>query len=166
MNVNEEQNPDKVPATIAPDDSSFTRRGFVKVAAVGVGVIYAAAIGYPIYKYLESPVNKAIADAALNTIVLKDADKLPLSSTLMFTFKENPSMLIHFADDSWVALSAVCTHLGCTLHYQPPAPLITCACHGGQYNPHTGQNVGGPPPRPLTKFTTKVDPGKVTVTLV
>ena len=149
---------------ISSDDLSFTRRGFVAVAVTALGCAYAGAIGYPIYRYLRAPVDAEIADAAANSIELKDADKLPLGRTLMFMFKSNPSMLIHFADDSWVALSAVCTHLGCTLSYQPPAPLIICPCHGGRYDPHTGQNVGGPPPKPLTKFEVKILPGKVVVT--
>lgn len=147
-----------------PDEMSFTRRGFVTVAAAAVCVAYAGAIGYPIYEYLEAPVKQAMAEAAVNTIALPGADKLPLNTTLKFAFKGNPAMLIHFGDDSWVAISAVCTHLGCTLGYQPPAPLIVCPCHGGQYNPHTGQNVGGPPPRPLTRFDVSVQPGQVTIT--
>jgi cytochrome b6-f complex iron-sulfur subunit len=158
-------NVNEAPPEVESDEQdSFTRRGFVRVAAVAVGVAYTAAIGYPIYKYLHAPIDQAIADARNNTISLKDADKLPAGSTLMFMFKSAPSMLIHFDDGTWVALSAVCTHLGCTLSYQSPSPLIICPCHGGQYDPHTGKNVGGPPPRPLTKFDVQVEPGKVIVT--
>ena len=50
-------------------------------------------------------------------------------------------MLIHHQDGSWVALSAVCTHLGCTVQYEPQANRIHCACHGGVYDPRTGANV-------------------------
>jgi cytochrome b6-f complex iron-sulfur subunit len=150
--------------TETEEENSFTRRGFVKVASVAVGAAYAVAIGYPIYKYLDAPVQQAIRDAKNNTITLKDADKLPAGSTLMFMFKSAPAMLIHFDDGTWVALSAVCTHLGCTLSYTSPSPLIICPCHGGQYDPHTGKNVGGPPPRPLTKFDVQAEPGQVVVT--
>jgi cytochrome b6-f complex iron-sulfur subunit len=152
------------PSPGGAEQPSFTRRGLVTAAAVAVCGIYAAVIGYPIYKYLESPVDKAIAEAAVNTKELAGADTLPINSTLTFNFKGNPALLIHFADGSWVAISAVCTHLGCTLGYQPPAPLIICPCHGGQYDPHTGKNVGGPPPRPLTRFDVAVQPGKVIIT--
>jgi len=148
---------------ISAVDAEVTRRTFVAVASVAIGGAYAAAIGIPIYKYLESPVDKAIADAAVNSIELPGADTTPPGQTVHFQFKGNPSILIHFPDDTWVALSAVCTHLGCTIDYTSPDPLITCPCHGGQYNPHTGQNVGGPPPKPLTKFDVAVQPGKVVV---
>ena len=152
------------PESETEEQDSFTRRGFVKVATVAVGAAYAVAIGYPIYKYLRAPVDQAIAEAKNNTTILKDADKLPAGSTLMFMFKSAPAMLIHFDDGTWVALSAVCTHLGCTLGYTSPSPLIICPCHGGQYDPHTGKNVGGPPPRALTKFEVAVQSGKVVVT--
>ncbi|MDR3710131.1 MAG: Rieske (2Fe-2S) protein [Capsulimonadaceae bacterium] len=148
---------------LQPDEEGFTRRGFVKVAIGGMGVVYAGAIGYPIYRYLETPVEKEASEAAVKAVDLKDADKLPAGSTLMFMFGSKPAMLIHFATGEWVSLSAVCQHLGCILHYQPPAPRIVCACHGGQYDPHTGENVAGPPPRPLRKYIVKVLPGHVTV---
>jgi cytochrome b6-f complex iron-sulfur subunit len=146
------------------EDLDTTRRRFITATAVGICAAYAGAIGYPVFKYLKAPVDAAIAEAAVNSTELKGADKLPAGSTMMFTFKSHPAMLIHFADDTWVALTAVCTHLGCTLGYDPPDPLIICPCHGGQYDPHTGKNVGGPPPKPLTRYEVQVQPGKVTVT--
>jgi len=145
------------------DDDSFSRRGFVKVAIGGMACVYAGAIGYPVYRYLASPVEEAIAEASVKEVDLPGADKLPKGSTLMFMFGPHPAMLIHFADDTWSSLTAVCTHLGCTLHYLPPAPRIVCGCHGGQYDPHSGENLAGPPPRPLKKYTVKIVPGKVMV---
>lgn len=145
------------------EDEGFTRRGFVKVAVGGMALVYAGAIAYPVYRYLSTPVEWSIAEAAVKEVFLPKADQLPLSSTLMFMFGSHPAMLIHFPDGSWSALTAVCTHLGCTLHYQPPAPRIVCACHGGQYDPHTGQNLAGPPPRPLTKYLVQIGAGGITV---
>ena len=66
-------------------------------------------------------------------------------------------MLIHHEDGRWIALTAVCTHLGCTVQYEPQADRIHCACHGGVYNPYTGANVSGPPPKPLKLFKVAVN---------
>jgi cytochrome b6-f complex iron-sulfur subunit len=132
------------------------RRAFVRVALGGVGVCYAAAIGYPVYRYLSSPVEKSAALAAITEVTLKDAEKLPVGSALMFKFGPRPSMLIHHKDGQWDAFDAVCTHLGCTVHFEPARDIIHCACHGGEYNPYTGKNVSGPPPRPLRKYVVKV----------
>jgi cytochrome b6-f complex iron-sulfur subunit len=75
----------------------------------------------------------------------------------MFKFGPAPAMLIHHQDGRWISMTAVCTHLGCTVQYEPQADRIHCACHGGVYNPYTGANVSGPPPKPLKLFKVAVN---------
>jgi cytochrome b6-f complex iron-sulfur subunit len=145
-----------------PDDT-FGRRLFVKAALTGAGACYAAAIGYPVFRYLASPGEKAMAASAVTEISLSKADELPLGSVMMFKFGSGPAMLIHHKDDSWVALDAVCTHLGCTTTYLPDRDVIHCNCHGGEYNAYTGANISGPPPKPLKKYVVKVVAGSVLV---
>lgn len=60
------------------------------------------------------------------------------------------------------ALSAVCTHLGCTVSWEDSRQLFACPCHGGRYGPD-GAVLGGPPPRPLRKMAVKVEQGEVLV---
>ena len=140
-----------------------TRRAFVRVAVGVVGCAYAGMIGYPIYRYLESPVEKAEAAAGVSEVTLAKADELPAGSALMFKFGVKPALLIHHKDGSWSALSAVCTHLACTVQYEPAEDRIFCACHGGVYDPKTGANRSGPPPRPLDVYKVAVVTGAVTV---
>ena len=140
-----------------PMDISQTasRRTFAKVVAGGVGFCYAAAIGYPVYRFLNSPVEKATLAAAVSEISLKDAQKLAAGTALIFKFGAEPCLLIHLPDDKWVALSAKCTHLGCTVQYESDKQRIFCACHGGTYDPTNGHNIAGPPPKPLKSFVVK-----------
>jgi cytochrome b6-f complex iron-sulfur subunit len=139
-----------------PEDNEHrTRRAFL-AAASAAGVCYAAALAYPIYRYLASPEEMALSATAVTEVTLKDAQKLPPGSVLMFKFGASPAMLIHHESGQWVALSAVCTHLGCTVQYEPAADRIHCACHGGVYNPYTGANISGPPPKPLKLFKVAV----------
>jgi len=133
------------------------------VAAGAAGLLYTAALGYPIYRYLASPAEMALSATAVTEVTLKDAQKLPLGSVLMFKFGTAPAMLIHHQDGRWIALSAVCTHLGCTVQYEPQADRIHCACHGGVYNAYTGANVSGPPPKPLKLFKVAVNDTAVEV---
>jgi cytochrome b6-f complex iron-sulfur subunit len=143
-------------ATPNSNNSALSRQTFLRVALGGAGVVYAGALGYPIYRYLKSPVEKAAQEAAVTEVTLKDAQKLPPGSALMFRFGSKPTMLIHHSDGTWTALSAVCTHLGCTVQYQPDKQRIFCACHGGVYDPKDGRNVSGPPPKPLRRYEVKV----------
>jgi cytochrome b6-f complex iron-sulfur subunit len=145
-------------ATFIPEEpgEQNTRRAFL-VAAGAAGLLYTAALGYPIYRYLASPAEMALSATAVTEVTLKDAHKLPLGSVLMFKFGTAPAMLIHHEDGRWVGLSAVCTHLGCTVQYESQADRIHCACHGGVYNAYTGANVSGPPPKPLKLFKVAVN---------
>lgn len=144
---------------IAPETETAgektSRRGFL-VAAGAAGLCYVTALGYPVYRYLASPMEMAASTSAITEVTLKDAQKLPAGSVLMFKFGTAPAMLIHHQDHTWVALTAVCTHLGCTVQYEPQANRIHCACHGGIYDPRTGANVSGPPPKPLKLFKVAV----------
>ena len=139
------------------------RRAFLAVAAGVAGICYVGALGYPIYRYLDSPSEMALGAAAVTEVTLKDAEKLPAGSVLMFKFGTSPAMLIHHTDGRWISLTAVCTHLGCTVQYEPDADRIHCACHGGVYNPYTGANVSGPPPKPLKAYKVTVGAADVTV---
>lgn len=139
-----------------------SRRGFL-VAAGAAGLAYIGALGYPIYRYLASPMEMASSASAITEVTLKDAQKLPAGSVLMFKFGTSPAMLIHHQDGTWVAMTAVCTHLGCTVQFEPQANRIHCACHGGVYDPRTGANVSGPPPKPLKLFKVAVSDASVEV---
>lgn len=141
---------------MSQDKQDVSRRDFVRYVLMGVGACYAAAVGYPVYRYLTSPAERAHATGAVTEINLKDAHRIPSGSAMMFKFGHRPAMLIHHKDDSWVALDAVCTHLACTVEYRAERDVIHCNCHGGEYDAHTGKNISGPPPKPLKQYVVKV----------
>ena len=49
------------------------------------------------------------------------------------------------------ALSNICTHMQCDVHWAPELNNFLCPCHGGLYD-IDGNNVGGPPPQPLAQW--------------
>lgn len=67
-----------------------------------------------------------------------------------------------------VALSNVCTHLGCVPNWRPGDLKFKCPCHGSGFY-MTGINFEGPAPRPLERYkivslpdgTIKVDKTRV-----
>jgi cytochrome b6-f complex iron-sulfur subunit len=147
-----------IEAVVETAGDKNTRRAFL-VAAGAAGLAYAAALAYPVYRYLASPEEMATEASDVNQVTLKDAQKLPLGSRLFFKFGPSspPALLIHHEDGRWIAMTAVCTHLGCTVEYEAQADRIHCACHGGVYDAYTGANVSGPPPKPLKLFKVAVN---------
>ena len=47
-------------------------------------------------------------------------------------------------------------HLGCPVRYVSAAERFICPCHGGVYD-FRGLVAGGPPPRPLDRFYTRLN---------
>ncbi|MGA8216531.1 MAG: Rieske (2Fe-2S) protein [Candidatus Sulfotelmatobacter sp.] len=60
------------------------------------------------------------------------------------------------------ALSAICTHLGCTVPWDPGRNEFVCPCHGGTYSAD-GTHISGPPRRSLDSLETKVSGGNLMV---
>jgi menaquinol-cytochrome c reductase iron-sulfur subunit len=62
----------------------------------------------------------------------------------------------------YVAISTRCAHLGCPVRYIQASQKFVCPCHGGVYG-FEGQVEGGPPVRPLDRFYTRVENGRVEI---
>jgi thiosulfate dehydrogenase [quinone] large subunit len=61
-----------------------------------------------------------------------------------------PAVLVRLPSGEMVAYSAVCTHQGCTVGYDPRRRLLVCPCHGSTFDPARGARVlSGPATRPL-----------------
>ncbi|MEK6607419.1 MAG: ubiquinol-cytochrome c reductase iron-sulfur subunit [Myxococcota bacterium] len=70
--------------------------------------------------------------------------------------------------DGFFALSALCTHLGCTPRWFEAENKFKCPCHGSGFRgfpgPVLGRNFEGPAPRPLERMKIGVaDDGQIVV---
>lgn len=145
-------------------EGDMSRRSFAKLGMGAVGLCYVGALAYPVYRYLATPARRAGEMAKVTEVSFAEAELPAAGAVLMFRFGVRPAMLIHHLDGSFACFDAVCTHLGCTVQYQPEQGRIFCACHGGVYDPKTGGNVAGPPPKPLKPYSVEIGNGKVTIT--
>lgn len=142
------------------------RKVFVRTLVGVVGTGYAGALGYPLYRYLATPARREAAAPAVTEVALPEADMPKPGTALSFMFGSRPAVLIHHADGTMVCFDAVCTHLGCTVQFQPAEHRIHCPCHGGVYDMVTGKNVAGPPPKPLRQHNVELRDGQIIVTRV
>jgi thiosulfate dehydrogenase (quinone) large subunit len=72
-----------------------------------------------------------------------------------------PAWLIRSGSQRFDAFSAVCTHAGCTVDYDPASKQFLCPCHGGSYSASDGHVLGGPPPSPLARIKVALSGKKV-----
>jgi thiosulfate dehydrogenase [quinone] large subunit len=93
-------------------------------------------------------------------VLLGNVEALPANNARPITDPRtgNPAWLIRLGDGRLVAYSAVCTHAGCTVGYDPAPARLVCPCHGSVYDPlHGARVVAGPAPRPLAAVPVRVD---------
>jgi len=141
-----------------PDD--FSRRRWVSWllgTSAGAAMI---SFAYPVLRYIIPPkvVEPSLSEFELD---VKASDIQPNTGRIV-PAGGKPVLLFRTSGGELKALTAICTHLACTVQYRPDRSDIWCACHNGVYN-QTGTNVSGPPPRPLTPLEVNVRGDKVTV---
>ena len=61
-----------------------------------------------------------------------------------------------------VAFSPQCTHLACAYHWDDPSHTFMCPCHNSVFS-IDGTVLGGPAPRPLDRFMTRIESGKLEI---
>jgi len=152
-----------VSEVLQPDGAGkpLSRRRWIDTLLGGSLVAWAAAVVYPILRYLTPP-----RDAGgPNKVTLTDAQKQELASmgSLITRIGTDRVIVLKKKDEKLSALSAKCTHEGCTVQFVAADALIWCACHNGKFS-LDGRVISGPPPRPLAAYSVDGDlKGTITV---
>ena len=59
--------------------------------------------------------------------------------------------------DDYRAFDDVCTHRACSLSEgELDGATIVCPCHAGEFDVHTGEVIGGPPPEPVRTYAVRL----------
>ncbi|MFO7767117.1 MAG: ubiquinol-cytochrome c reductase iron-sulfur subunit [Pelovirga sp.] len=131
--------------------SPTERRTFLGIILGAIGVVTAGGFGWSLFRFL-SPVERG-----------GDENQVRLERTLVavggahfFSFQGRPAVVLQPQAGEYVALNAVCTHLGCIVKWVDETQEFLCPCHAGRFSP-VGQVLGGPPPRALDTFPVTLD---------
>ncbi len=124
------------------------KRDFLQFVLSGGLIAFIGSILYPILDYLKPPPQGEVDVSSVKVGKLND---IPKNSGQIVKFGSKPVILIRTSAGDLKALSAVCTHLECTVQYRGDLGVIWCACHNGKYDLN-GRNISGPPPRPLDEY--------------
>ena len=132
--------------------AGLPRRRFINIL-LGTGLLASAAsFLYPVFRYLVPP---KLPDLGADAVRAARVSELKPNTAKTFRFGTRPGLLVETASGEYRAMSATCTHLGCTVQYRPDLHEIWCPCHNGMYDLN-GRNISGPPPRPLEAFEVQV----------
>ncbi len=153
--------------------TNLDRRNFLYKLGAGAGV---AAIATQGTASLRSLVPNVSYDAP-TTVKLG----LPSEYPDGLKFRADERLYVFREGNTFHAISAVCTHLGCTVRAEALSNVQTadvggkkmrlthrflCPCHGSRYN-GDGTNVSGPAPKPLRwyRLSLAADDGQLVVDL-
>jgi cytochrome b6-f complex iron-sulfur subunit len=149
------------------DDQKLSRRSAINYLLGGGIAALGAATLYPIVRYIIPP---QVSGEETSSVSAAKVGELKPNEGKIFKFGDKPAILILKSDGdpqsalSYIAFTAVCTHLGCTVQYRSDLKHIWCACHNGHYDLN-GMVISGPPPSPLTQYTVAIKGEEIFVSL-
>jgi cytochrome b6-f complex iron-sulfur subunit len=148
--MNEAADPPDASQSKSPNADGITRRDFLnEITAVALGITglggAAVTINYISPNVLFEPPAR---------FHIGPSEDYPVNSV---TFLRDQQVFIVRTASGFIAVSAICTHLGCITEWKPDDNLIECPCHGSKYK-RDGTKVAGPAPRSLSHFNIQVGP--------
>ncbi len=144
---------------VREESEPVDRRSFLNILLAGAVTLLGAFGAYATARYIWPPSAASGGGGAGRVEAGAEAD-FPVGAGKKIVYRDKPVWVIH-APFGFVALSAICTHLGCIVEYDPEKK-IWCPCHAGFFDLR-GNVVSGPPPRPLPSYPVAVVGGKVMV---
>jgi cytochrome b6-f complex iron-sulfur subunit len=125
-----------------------TRRHFLDLL-LGASIFgWIVSVAYPIVRYLK-PLPQTGATGPTH-LTRDEMTKLEQKKFVIVPVSGQRVIVIQ-AGDQLSALSAKCTHEGCTVTFQPGQSVIWCPCHDGRFD-LSGRVLSGPPPKPLSTY--------------
>ena len=151
----------------SPDNvASLERRGLLVGFFWTAIALVSSALSVPIVGYIVGPLLRVRRSAAVRVAPIAD---LPLDRPQRVEFVQRRrdgwvteggrrSAWVVRRTDGVRVFDPRCTHLGCAYHWHAQTGQFLCPCHNGLYD-IDGRVVGGPPPRPLDSYESRVEDG-------
>ncbi len=148
----------------------FSRREFMATITAAIGGLISAGLAIPAVSYIVGPALRR--DEADAWIRLGSASKVEIGTPTLFktTIQTQTGWIVNETQLSvyiltqdgrdFVALSNVCTHLGCRVRWIAENREFICPCHTAAFDA-TGAVLTGPPPRPLDRYEVKVEDDQI-----
>jgi Rieske Fe-S protein len=151
-------------------EKRVNRRDFLSIATWSIGGLISAAMGIPAIAYILGPALQR--EQAQNWIRIGAISKVELGTPTLFKAKierktgwivseeEISAFILTENGRDFIAMSNICTHLGCRVRWIADRQQFLSPCHNGIFD-NNGNVVSGPPPRPLDRYEVKVENGQL-----
>jgi menaquinol-cytochrome c reductase iron-sulfur subunit len=153
---------------------NVTRRGFAEKIVYLLNAAIGAAMAVPAAMYLLVPKK---ASAAVEWTKVGLLNELPLNAPKEVGYERirrdgwkivserATAWVVKSSDSQALVLHPRCTHLGCAYHFEEAKNQFDCPCHASSFKTD-GSVIGGPAPRSLDRYETKVEDGVLFVSRI
>lgn len=149
----------------------LNREAFLSLFVMAVGGLATLVVAIPIIGYVLAPLLKPVPDVwrdlgAVDKYLIGDTVEVPYESIAPMQWAGKTALqavwLRRTSATGFTAFSVYCPHLGCPVHWLSDAKIFLCPCHGSVFN-QAGTRVGGPAPRGLFTYETRISNGHIFV---
>jgi len=148
-----------------------TRRTFYGLIIQAIGAAIAAVIAVPAGMYLLMKPKSAAGEDLVEIANLSELAEGAPREIVYYrtrvdgwkrTREKATTWVVKTGQTNAIAFSPNCPHLGCIYHWEDDGEKFACPCHASAFSKE-GKVVGGPAPRPLDRFASRVEGGKLLV---
>ena len=148
------------------EPEQVNRRGFLSVATWSIGGLISLIMGIPAIAYILGPALSK--EKSQNWMRLGSIKKVELGTPTLFNasftrqsgwIEEQDKIGVYVLSDNgrdFIAMSNICTHLGCRVRWIADEQIFLSPCHFGKFD-REGRVISGPPPRPLDRYEVKIE---------
>jgi Rieske Fe-S protein len=126
-----------------------TRRSFLQRLLNGTLLTGAAGVLASLVAYLFAPTGVR-SSLGPQRVKIGKRNEIPAGDGKLALIDDEPVWVLNLGR-GLVGMSAVCTHKGCIIKWQPKRRLFECPCHDGLFD-ERGNVVSGLPLHPLGRF--------------
>lgn len=136
-----------------------TRRAFLSWSGIALATAAMAEALWVLLSFLR-PRPARTASRTTDIVVAGPVDAFPPGSVT--AFPQGKFYLVRLEDTGFLALDRRCTHLGCTVPWDPALEQFACPCHSSAFD-RRGDVLRPPASRPLDRFEVRIENGIVKV---
>jgi len=136
------------------------RRSFLNKLWIGLGIIALVEIVAVVFAFLRPNASKAKGEDS--GMLIEAGPVKSFSNQSVTAFVRGKFYLTRLDDGGFLALSRVCTHLGCTVPWVEAENRFVCPCHASIFDIR-GDVIKSPASRPLDIFQVSIENNSVKV---
>jgi menaquinol-cytochrome c reductase iron-sulfur subunit len=153
------------------NSGTTSRRGFYSVLINLFGGLTAAVIAIPAAAYLLLKPKRSGGDEMLE---VADVGALEVGKPKEVVYlrtrvdgwktsrEKTTAWVVKDSAGEVIAFDPQCTHLACAYHWESAHSMFRCPCHNSSFG-LDGKVLEGPAPRPLDRYVTKIEGGKLLI---